>query len=30
MQKNAVNHARQENDYSKANKNEADNKSVVM
>jgi dimeric dUTPase (all-alpha-NTP-PPase superfamily) len=30
MQKNAVNHARQENDYSKATKNEADNKSVVM
>jgi dimeric dUTPase (all-alpha-NTP-PPase superfamily) len=30
MQKNAVNHARQENDYSKATKNEADNKTVVM
>jgi dimeric dUTPase (all-alpha-NTP-PPase superfamily) len=30
MQKNAVNHARQDNDYSKATKNEADNKSVVM
>jgi dimeric dUTPase (all-alpha-NTP-PPase superfamily) len=30
MQKNAVNHARQENDYSKANKNEADNQAVVM
>ena len=30
MQKNAVNYARQENDYSKANKNEADNKTVVM
>jgi dimeric dUTPase (all-alpha-NTP-PPase superfamily) len=28
MQKNAVNHARQENDYSRANKNEADNKSI--
>ncbi|MDB5106038.1 MAG: dCTP pyrophosphatase [Fibrobacteres bacterium] len=30
MQKNAVNHARQDNDYSKANKSEADNKTVVM
>jgi dimeric dUTPase (all-alpha-NTP-PPase superfamily) len=30
MQKNAVNHARQDNDYSKATKNEADNKSVAM
>ena len=30
MQKNAVNHARQENDYSKATKNEADNKSVAL
>lgn len=30
MQKNAVNHARQENDYSKANKNEADNKTVML
>jgi dimeric dUTPase (all-alpha-NTP-PPase superfamily) len=28
MQKNAVNHARQENDYSKANKNEAENKVI--
>ena len=28
MQKNAVNHARQENDYSKANKNEAENKTI--
>jgi len=28
MQKNAVNHARQENDYSKATKNEDDNKSI--
>ncbi len=28
MQKNAVNHARQENDYSKSNKNEAENKSI--
>lgn len=28
MQKNAVNHARQENDYSKANKNEAENKAI--
>jgi dimeric dUTPase (all-alpha-NTP-PPase superfamily) len=28
MQKNAVNHARQENDYSRANKNEDDNKSI--
>jgi dimeric dUTPase (all-alpha-NTP-PPase superfamily) len=30
MQKNAVNHARQDNNYSKATKNEADNKTVVM
>lgn len=30
MQKNAVNHARQENGYSKATKNEADNQAVVM
>ena len=30
MQKNAVNHARQESGYSKASKNEADNQSVVM
>ena len=29
MQKNAVNHARQDNNYSKATKNEADNKTVV-
>ena len=29
MQKNAVNHARQENDYSKANKNEAENKTIA-
>ncbi len=28
MQKNAVNHARQENDYSRANKDEGDNKSI--
>ncbi len=28
MQKNAINHQRQEKDYSKANKNEADNQSV--
>jgi dimeric dUTPase (all-alpha-NTP-PPase superfamily) len=28
MQKNAINHARQENDYSRANKNEGDNKSI--
>jgi hypothetical protein len=28
MQKNAVNHARQENDYSKSNKNEAENKAI--
>jgi dimeric dUTPase (all-alpha-NTP-PPase superfamily) len=28
MQKNAVNHARQENDYSRANKNEDDNKGI--
>lgn len=28
MQKNAVNHARQENDYSRANKSESDNKSI--
>lgn len=28
MQKNAVNHARQENDYSRANKDEADNRSL--
>lgn len=28
MQKNAVNHARQENDYSKSSKNESDNKSI--
>ena len=28
MQKNAVNHARQDNDYSRANKNESDNKSI--
>lgn len=30
MQKNAVNHARQENDYSKANKTEADNRAVKL
>ncbi|MDQ3000809.1 MAG: dUTPase [Fibrobacterota bacterium] len=30
MQKNAVNHARQENDYSKANKSEADNQTVKL
>ncbi len=30
MQKNAVNHARQDNNYSKATKSEADNKTVVM
>jgi dimeric dUTPase (all-alpha-NTP-PPase superfamily) len=30
MQKNAVNHARQDNNYSKATKNEADNQTVVM
>jgi dimeric dUTPase (all-alpha-NTP-PPase superfamily) len=30
MQKNAVNHARQENNYSQANKNEADNRTVAM
>ncbi|MEO6095315.1 MAG: dUTP diphosphatase [Fibrobacteria bacterium] len=30
MQKNAVNHARQDNNYSKATKNEADNKTVMM
>ena len=30
MQKNAVNHARQDNDYSKANKTEADNKTVML
>ncbi len=29
MQKNAVNHARQENDYSKANKSEAENKTIA-
>jgi len=29
MQKNAVNHARQENDYSKANKSEAENKAIA-
>ena len=28
MQKNAVNHARQENDYSRANKSEDDNKGI--
>jgi dimeric dUTPase (all-alpha-NTP-PPase superfamily) len=28
MQKNAVNHARQENDYSKANKDEAENRAI--
>jgi hypothetical protein len=30
MQKNAVNHARQDNDYSKANKTEADNQTVKL
>jgi len=30
MQKNAVNHQRQENDYSKANKTEADNQAVKL
>lgn len=29
MQKNAVNHARQENEYSKANKNESENRSIA-
>ena len=29
MQKNAVNHARQENDYSKTNKTEAENKAIA-
>ena len=29
MQKNAINHARQENDYSRANKNEADNRGIA-
>lgn len=30
MQKNAVNHARQDNDYSKADKTEADNQTVKL
>lgn len=29
MQKNAINHARQENDYSRTNKNEADNRGIA-